>query len=200
MESLSTLHIEHANYLPSSVIEPFISECERLGVPFEAHETEPEPYAGVEEYLPTAIMILLAKPFIDAFLKKAGEDGYNLFKKSLVGLLSRAREVRVKVLTSGDKKSDPDFPFSRIFSVYSKSATGIPMKFLFPHSLSDSEYGTAIDEMTALLQDTSGLPAGRRMGSLILMEFSKERRVWVERSTIIKEGLQGADGNAEEAV
>jgi hypothetical protein len=107
MNSLTTLHIERANFIPSSVIDPFISECVRLGVPFEAHETDPEPYAGLEDYLPTAVMILIAKPFIDAFLKKAGEDGYELFKKSLVGVLSRAREVHIKIFTSGNKKSDP---------------------------------------------------------------------------------------------
>jgi len=181
----TTLHIQHGRIIPSSVIKPFIDECERLSVPFEAEESEPQPYAGIEEYIPTAIVIFLAKPFIDAFLKKAGEDGYEQFKKALAGVLSRAKAIHLKVITSGDKKSDPDFPFSRIFSVYSKATDGTPMKFLFPHSLSDSEYEIAIDTMTTLLNDTSGLNSGRRMGSTILMEFSSSTKSWTERSAII---------------
>jgi hypothetical protein len=188
MDTLSMLHIQHADFIPSSVIDPFIQECERLGVPFEAHQTESEPYAGLEDYLPTAVMILLAKPFLDAFLKKAGEDGYELFKKSLVGVLSRARAINIKVFASGDKKSDPEYPFSRVFSVYSKSVSGTPVKFLFPHSLSDVDYEVAIGEMTALLEDMAMIPHGRRMGSLILLEFSIDTMKWIERGAITQEG------------
>ena len=188
MDSLATLHIQHLNILPSTLTGPFFDECERLSIPFEVHETEPQPFNAVEDYIPTAIAIYLAKPFIDAFLKKAGEDGYILFKNALARLASRAREVRLRVMTSGDKKSDPNYPFSRVFSIYSKSACGTPVKFLFPHSLTDAEYDEAIETLALFLEDTPALESGRRMGHLILMEFNLETKSWVERSSIIPNG------------
>ena len=188
MDPYKTLSIQHSRMLPPSIVEPFLEDCERLAIPFEAQETEPEVYAAAEDYIPTAIAVYLAKPFIDAFLKKAGEDGYQLFKKGLAALLVRAREVHLRIMTSGDKKSDPDYPFSRVVSVYSRSNDGIPIKFLFPHSLSAGEYEQAVENLALFIEDFATLEEGRRMGHLILMEFCPDTKVWTERSEIIQTG------------
>jgi|TARA_R110000851_G_C13082300_1_gene565908 hypothetical protein len=41
------------------------------------------PYAGVEWFIPTAIVFFVAKSYFDGFLKEAGKDHYQLLKSKL---------------------------------------------------------------------------------------------------------------------
>jgi len=86
---------------------------------------------AMEDYIPTALIVFLAKPFFDAFLKKAGEDSYVTFKKGLASLVKKAAAIKVTIFASAEKKVDPKYPYSHVVSIYSKSADGFTLKFLF---------------------------------------------------------------------
>lgn len=137
--------------IPPQLVDDFAAALSRLEIPFETEQTERRIYNGLEHYIPTALVVFLAKPFFDAFLKKAGEDGYTLFKRALVALVAEAALIKARIISSGADKISETSEFSRIISVYSHTATGERIKFLIPADASEVEYVQTIDSMLALL-------------------------------------------------
>lgn len=137
--------------ISSEAIEEFTEDLSRLSIPFKTEQTGRGIYNGIEHYLPTALVVLIAKPFFDAFLKKAGEDAYVLFKRSLAALIAKAAKLRVQVISAGKEKVSQQSEFSRAVSIYAKTATGVTVKFLMPAEGSEGEYRQAVDSMLLLV-------------------------------------------------
>lgn len=166
------------------VYSPFVDECRRLGVEPQVHpRVGGNAFAAAEDYIPTALMVFLAKPFFDAFLKKAGEDSYAAFKKALAALLKRARGIKVTVVAFGDKKVDPTYPFSRVVSIYSKAPDGSTLKFLFLAE-GDEEY---LDSSAAALCDmlrhgTLPVPDSRPAGGIHILYYDRQSKRWAYKN------------------
>lgn len=173
--------------LPPDITTELEEQLKAMGIEYSLEEKPPRSYAGLEHFLPTALLILLAKPFFDAFLSEAGKDSYALFKRALVALLLRAKKLRIDILYSGELKMDPNYAASRIVSIYSFSGVGQRVRFSFPASAEEDEYLLMIDKMLQLLVNShlhphpdelsEALARANRM-SLQVMVFSHERQAW----------------------
>jgi hypothetical protein len=153
MADLSDILIARQEDIRPEFVGDFISTLSQLGIPYQHEETERRIYSALEYYIPTALLIFLAKPFFDGFLKKAGEDSYAAFRRALASLVVRTARVKVHVVTSGDYKIQRDSPFSRIISVYCNSASGLRLKFLMPSEISEEASEQLVGSLLAMLRD-----------------------------------------------
>lgn len=174
--------------VPQELVADFLDTLAKLSIPFETKEHERRFYNGLEHYLPTVLVVFLAKPFFDAFLKEAGVDAYALFKHSLTSLIRRAALMNVKLVSSGQYKIQTESPYSRVISVYTRSCSEVPIKFLIPAEASEVESAEAVDAMLKLLQEhhikngddrLSKMLAEIEMKSLQVFRYSIETRTWL---------------------
>lgn len=179
MNPLETLMLAHESGVSPKLIGDFADECRLLGIEPQIETRESRAYNALEDYIPTAIMLFLAKPFFDGFLKKAGEDSYAALKKALAGLIKKAASVRLMVFASGEGKIDPQYPFSRYVAIYSKSPEGTTLKFLF-HTEGDEEYFNASTESLCEMLRSGNLlrPDHRPLGGLYIFYYDKQSKTW----------------------
>ena len=151
--SPSHILIARQEDIPPEVVGDFTTTLSELSIPFQAEETERRIFNALEYYIPTALVIFLAKPFFDAFLKKAGEDSYVLFKRGLGALVSRASRIKVRIISNSPQKISETSPYSRVVSIYSHSPSGARIKFLLPAEDSEDECLQIIDSILSLLRE-----------------------------------------------
>jgi hypothetical protein len=111
------------------------------------------PYASLDWLIPTGIGLLIAKPYFEAFLKKAAEDHYSLlkeaFKKYLYPKSINPVRNEFKLVTNGGVEKDTFFTLH--FSIYTKlySSDGdITLKLMFPKGCSVEYFNQAIEKYT----------------------------------------------------
>lgn len=179
MNPLETLMVAHEEGVPPNLISEFIGECRSLGIEPHVERKEGGAYNALEDYIPTAIMLFLAKPFLDGFLKKAGEESYAALKKALAALIRKAAAIRLIVLTSGKGKIDPQYPFSRYVAIYSRSPEGTTLKFLF-YTEGDSDYFSASTEALCDMLRTGNLPRPdhRPIGGIYILHYDRQTKAW----------------------
>jgi hypothetical protein len=175
--------ISHEADMPPDLIDGFVVSCRALGIQPHVEKKPKSVFSAAEDYIPTAIVVFLAKPFFDAFLKKAGEDAYGAFKKAFVSLLKKASALKMIVFASAEKKFDPQYPFSRVVSIYSKSPEGITMKFLF-FAEGDDEYFSAATESLCDILRSGSLPRAdhRPMGGIYILYYDRKSKVWTYKA------------------
>ncbi len=186
MNPLESIAVVHEEQIPQELFdtlredlslahtEPYIEKVPNRGS-----------YAGIEEYLPTAVMVLLAKPFFDAFLKKAGEDSYELLKKALVRFVKKAAEINVESITSvlTPKKVDPSYPFSRCIAIHSKLGNNPPVKFLIHTGKEEEYYSSAVSSLLEIIK-SDNLPAVSEPPScgIYVFVFDERSRSWMQKT------------------
>jgi hypothetical protein len=137
---MSDITIVYQNDLSADPIIECVGHMKRSGLAVEVDAVEPfGPVAGIEWLMPTAVVVLLAKPYFDGFLKEAGKDHYVALKEGLVGLWSRylSPDKTVRFMIVGTPgKVDLAQPHSHLFSIYTPTKAGSRIKFLFDHTCS----------------------------------------------------------------
>ena len=110
---------------------------------------EPPVYAGIEWYIPTAICILVIKPYADGLLKEMAKDHYAFLKVHIPKLYQRFlapdRVARVRVTGTTGKISEVP-TFAREFSFEAKIDGGQTVRLLFKEgsALDDARHGTEL--------------------------------------------------------
>lgn len=156
--SIPHVLISRQEDIPESLLDPLIGALTELSIPFEAEQRELRIYNSIEHYVPTALVVFLAKPFFDGFLKKAGEDTYSALKRGLAALATRTSSIKISIVSSGHNKITENSPYSRVLSVYSQTVSGIRIKFILPTCTSETEALTVFDSMLTLLRDHHSKP------------------------------------------
>lgn len=149
---LADVFIDRQAHIPAQLLDDFLLELRRLGISIELRESEPRTYAGIEYYLPTAVVIYIATTFVSNFLGEAGKDAYKSLKRAITTLFQKVGPLRTRVVHSGQFKIDSQSPYSRILSVYYRDANGRRYKFLIPAHASEDAYADAADALIAFLQ------------------------------------------------
>jgi hypothetical protein len=170
--------------MPQVLVDDALADFHAAGVPLQVDAREPQPVAALEDYLPTAIALIIAKPFLDAFLKKAGEDAYEKLKPAIIRCYLAARKITVTIMASGAQKAGQS-PFSRTFSVYAKAADGTSVKFLFSAETTDQSLDAATGKMLELIRGGGPAlaPTGHRR-MLVLLVYDVPTETWQQKPVI----------------
>ena len=167
------LLISRQEDIHEALLEEFVATLNALFIPFETEQRERTVHASLEYYIPTALVVFLAKPFFDGFLKKAGEDAYAAFKRAFAALVSKASSIAIRVVRSAPAKIADVSPYSRVISIYAHTASGIRLKFLLPATTTEAEALIVLDSLLSLLQDHYSSPGTDTLS--VILSTSKTR-------------------------
>ncbi|HRE04641.1 MAG TPA: hypothetical protein PKX00_03465 [Opitutaceae bacterium] len=178
------IFISHPVDMPQVMVHAALADFHAAEIPLQIDAREPQPMAAMEDYIPTAIVLIIAKPFLDAFLKKAGEDAYGKLKQAVIRCYSVARTITVTFFVSAAKKAGRS-PFSRTFSVYSKAADGTSIKFLFSTETTDQSLDVATGKMLELIRAGGPpLPSTEHQRMVVLLVYDVPTSTWQPKSMI----------------
>ncbi|MAB51111.1 MULTISPECIES: hypothetical protein [unclassified Marinobacter] len=152
------------------------------------------PYAGVEWFIPTAIVFFVAKSYFDGFLKEAGKDHYQLLKSKLSKTAAKTMQSpRIEPVLLGTKgKVREDSPYSLALSIYAEANDGNTFKLLLPKPSYQPDYEQIVCSFLNFLNDyhegvkvlgdigfdTSIQPPGRTI--LVHMNEGSKQIEWVD--------------------
>ena len=174
--------------VPAELTADFNRVLDDLSIVHEEREQEPRVYMANEYFVPTIVVVYLAKPFFESFLKEAGKDAYSLFKRSLTLLVQRASLIKVSIVKSGRDKIQDESPYSRVISVYARTRSEVPIKFLIPAGITEDEMSEIVGAMLQLMNENylkSGddrlakMLAESGMKSLQVFRYCKEVHSWL---------------------
>lgn len=141
--------------IDSAAVAEFESELAAPGLSVRTEERPKSgPFAGLEWLVPTALMVIIAKPYFDSFLSEAGKDHYHILKKAIVRLGNRflgknAPQTRL-IYTKGKSLSDTP-KYSLVFSVYGEIAPRFRIKLLVNPGAKPEDLEIAIDAFLSAL-------------------------------------------------
>lgn len=132
----------------SSVAVPGLNVC--------VEKRPPEgPCAGIEWFIPTAIMVFVAKSYFDGFLGEAGKDHYRLLKSKLSRMVAKTMQSpRIEPVVIGTKgKLLKENPYSLALSIYAEANDGKTFKLLVPKPSYQPEYEQIVFAFLEFLHD-----------------------------------------------
>lgn len=149
---------------------------------------EPLPFmqyrGGIEWLLPTAIVVYLAKPYFESFLREMGKDHYVLAKTALNNLRARISAKygdRLKIVSSHGKRNAETYQYSPIFSIEAESSEGYRYKLLIQPEIEEDDFKLAIEAFLNLMAQNHGtetaeakneeLLTAEPLTSVVLMSF-----------------------------
>lgn len=195
MTADSSLVLVQIDLISDSVSAEFITDVEAAGATVHVETRENEPMASVALYAITALVVYLAKPFIDAHLKRAADEVANVTYPAIKGAIQRfvkrlfhKESVSLTVVTSTPGKIDDGFCL--FFSVLADTKFESRVKFAFTEKLDPAELDTAIAELLKLLiehhtTDDTEDDLSRKMlavtprPSLAVMIYDRTARTWM---------------------
>ncbi|MDO8827317.1 hypothetical protein [Methylophaga sp.] len=113
------------------------------------------PIACAEWFIPTAIVVFLAKSYFDGFLKEAGKDHYQLLKSKLSQVTTKTmRMPRIEPVLFGTKgKLRKNNPYSLALSIYAEANDGNIFKLLLPKPSYYQDYEQIVVSFLNFLND-----------------------------------------------
>ena len=152
-----TLHlgISYEKGIDPKTVADFEADVATQGLVVKTNErSKSGPFAGIEWLLPTAIMVIIAKPYFDSFLREAGEDHYHILKKELVKLgqkfLGNNAPTTTLIYTKGKALSSTP-KYSLVFSVYGEIKHGLRLKLLVEPDTDEGDLERAISAFISTL-------------------------------------------------
>lgn len=138
--------------LPEGFENIFIEDFAGSNVSVRSQRISNGPFAGLELYLPFAVMVYVAAKYFDGFLAKAGEDHYELLSNAAKRLWKRARLIRVTAIGSpGKVSSDPKYTMS--YAIVGEAAAHLHFKLILRLDVGESEADEAIDAFLKVIRD-----------------------------------------------
>ncbi|MBI1815292.1 MAG: hypothetical protein HYR72_09965 [Deltaproteobacteria bacterium] len=175
-DSLPQITVSYDESIPAEIGVGFRNAVDDQGLHVRV-ESRPArgPQSGVELLLSTAVFVLLARSYFDAFLKEAGKDHYHLLKSGMSWLwrtlLSRERKVNPRRVTTGGKILKGDYSFA--LSVVAEAAGSVQFKLLIQDSLTEEQFH---DVIVAFLDFVAAYDANQ-LGASLAEEICEGRVV-----------------------
>ena len=110
MEAEPSLRLGYLTSIPDEAVQPLIDALAADGITPSIHRSEPPgPFAMLEWFIPSAVVIFAAHSYFDGFLKEAGKDHYAALKKGVGALWSSffGSEPRVRLTLVASEGSAP---------------------------------------------------------------------------------------------
>lgn len=139
---LPQIGISYLSSIPESTVEEFRATISHPKLDLRSESREDDIYAGVEWFLPTALVVYISKSYFDGFLKEMGKEHYLLLKKALIKLKSKLREYKLTA-TKGKILKESIYTFS--LSIYAEADNDHRFKLLIQKDITDAEYEEIIE-------------------------------------------------------
>ncbi len=143
------IFIKHEDDINSSTFDNFINTISSDKLLLEVMKVPKSgPMAGVEWLLPTATIIIIAKPYFQSFMSEMGKDHYTLLKKGLNSLREKffGKDISQRVLlTSSNAPNKTKNKYSFDFSIVIEAKNGKNFKLLIPKEVTQKEYENTIN-------------------------------------------------------
>lgn len=141
--------------------------------------------AGVEWLMPTAIMLFVAKSYLDGFLGEAGRDHYVALKKAVKQVADRVGRLTVTRIGTPGKIAAVQ-PYCPVFSIWFQRDEKTRFKFLIPVDLSFEETDSAFESFFTFVDgwhagsmvqgERAPFETARVMGRVVLLTYSPETK------------------------
>jgi len=138
-------------------------------------------FAAIEWLMPTALMLFVAKSYLDGFLGEAGRDHYVALKKATLRVAERVNRLAVTRIGTPGKLALIQ-PYSPVFSIWFERDDQTRFKFLIPADLSPEETEAAFDSFFAFMDgwhagsltqgERAPFETGPRTGRTVLLAYS----------------------------
>ncbi|GHD49862.1 hypothetical protein GCM10017083_22720 [Thalassobaculum fulvum] len=172
-----------ADFLPVDIEEDVETDLEAPGLPLAVRRMPFGPFAGLELYLPSAVMIFIAAGYFNGFLAKLGEDHYDKLKRVAKRLFHRSSTIGItKVSTSG---KDSSSGFSLAYSVTGEVVPGLHFKLILRTDIDPDAGQRGVETFLNLIRDIHAgvldqttidrLLDHRPIGGTVLVTFDSER-------------------------
>jgi hypothetical protein len=146
--------VVHVSRIPAESFSEFRRIVDAKGLDLQVNEREESgPFAAVEWLVPTALIVYIAKPYFESFLKEMGKDHYGLLKAGLKSLYAKfvgPRAPQVTVVSTAGKSSKHQ-PYSLLFSLLAEGNDGYKFKLLIQQPATEQEYEASIMAFLAFL-------------------------------------------------
>lgn len=143
-------------HLPNDLFEDFKKSLEHDGLSLEVQAIpDPGPFACAEWFIPSLIMVFIAKSYFDGFLKEAGKDHYGILKKKLSETTQKAMQIpRIEpILFATEGKTSKNNPYSLAFSIFAEANDGNRFKLLLPKPSDYNNYTEIVSTFLDFLND-----------------------------------------------
>jgi hypothetical protein len=156
VEEIPSLALIYPASCPDDALREFLDVLSAQGLVVPVRRDERGPSAGLEWLLPTAAFLFVSRSFFESFLKKAGEDAYDAFKRAMAQLwpvfFGTEPRVRVRVVASAPGKL-ARAGFSRAFSIIAKADDGRSIKLLLRDNATSEELNESVSAFVRFLED-----------------------------------------------
>lgn len=140
------------------------------------------PFAGVELYLPTAVMLFVSAGYFNGFLQKLGEDHYEAVKAAARSLFRRASALGLRTIGSPGKAGSSCF--SLAYSVTGELVPGLRLKLVLRTDIDGETGEKGVAAFLDLLrrihlgdpseEELAALLAHRPFGGVVVVTFDAE--------------------------
>lgn len=149
--------ISHASSISDDFFGELRGEADEAQLQVEFVPRIVGPTNALEWILPATVIVVLTKPFLDVFLKRAADDvadivypkAKTMVKKLATKVLIGTREIWRRVTSSGPL---PREGRSSFFSIESATKSGVRIKFVFNEATTEESYDKCVDQVFELLE------------------------------------------------
>jgi hypothetical protein len=139
---LPQIGISYLSSIPESIVDEFRVTISHPKLDLRSESREHDIYAGVEWFLPTALVVYISKSYFDGFLKEMGKDHYLLLKNALIKIKSKLQEYK---LTASKGKISKESIYTFSFSIYAEADNDQRFKLLIQKDIAETEYEEIIE-------------------------------------------------------
>lgn len=175
-----TLHlaVSYEKGIDRGAVADFEADLATPGLTVKTEERpESGPFASLEWLVPTAVVVIIAKPYFESFLSEAGKDHYLILKKALVKLGQKflgKDAPKTKLVHTPGKARSGTLRFSLVFSVYGEIAPSLSLKLLVESDTNPAELEVAIGAfVSALTSMHDGIYQTREKGISPIIEIGE---------------------------
>jgi hypothetical protein len=153
---LPPILISHHSGMPDELFAELEAELASLGVEPVRKSREPSMYASVD-WIPAVIVLAIARPFVDAFLKRAADDVadayYPRLKTAVSKFVSRVFRSGARAMTIGKGSREPTPDPTGLFAIDIQVAERVIYKFIFEEGSSAERYERQVFTALDLVRD-----------------------------------------------
>ena len=145
-DGLPPLALIYEESMPGEVIKAFTDDVTRSGQPLHSESRPKDAFAGIEWYLPTAMLLWIGKSYFDSFLKEAGKDHYQVLKQATSKLWSNFfgenPKAAYRLIASSPEKLQGSHSIS--FSILGEIDNGQRIKLILCQGITEKEFEDAV--------------------------------------------------------
>lgn len=168
---------------PSGFEDDLVAELDAGGAKAGSFRISAVPFAGLELYLPTAVVLFMASSYFSGAFQKVGEEHYETVKRVAKRLYQRVAGVRVTPVGTPGKLS-PIRKYSLTYSIIGEIAPRLNFKLILHTEISNEDAENGVSTFLELIRDIhcdaidpkdlEALLTYRPVGGTVLVTFDAE--------------------------